>query len=230
MVIPTQKVVVSIGGSILVPGENDSDFIGKLASMLSEIKNDVQIAIVCGGGKTARYYANIAKELGGDTYAQDILGIGATRLNAQLLSLALGDMPDRVPEDPEELAANSAPGRIVIMGGTVPGHTTDAVSAMVARALGADRIVNATSVDAVYTDDPRKNPDAEKILEMTIQDLENIVYKEHGASKSSVFDPLGVQIAKENKIDLLIVEGRNLEELRNAILGNGIKGTFVNSH
>lgn len=230
MVIPTQKVVVSIGGSILVPGENDSDFIGKLASMLSEIKNDVQIAIVCGGGKTARYYANIAKELGGDTYAQDILGIGATRLNAQLLSLALGDMPDRVPEDPDELAANSAPGKIVVMGGTVPGHTTDAVSAMVARALGADRIVNATSVDAVYTDDPRKNPDAEKILEMTIQDLENIVYKEHGASKSSVFDPLGVQIAKENRIDLLIVEGRNLEELRNAILGNEIKGTFVNSH
>ena len=96
--------------------------------------------------------------------------------------------------------------------------------------LGADRIVNATSVDAVYTDDPRKNPDAEKILDMTIQDLENIVYKEHGASRSSVFDPLGVQIAKENRIDILIVEGRNLDELRNAIVGNDIKGTFVNSH
>ena len=230
MVNEMEKVVVSIGGSILVPGENDSDFIGKLASMLSEIKNEVQIAIVCGGGKTARYYANIAKELGGDTYSQDIVGIGATRLNAQLLSLALGEMPDKVPEDPEELASNSKPGRIVVMGGTVPGHTTDAVSAMVAKALGADRIVNATSVDAVYTDDPRTNPDAEKILDMTIQDLENIVYKEHGASRSSVFDPLGVQIAKENRIDILIVEGRNLDELRNAIVGNDIKGTFVNSH
>lgn len=230
MVNEMEKVVVSIGGSILVPGENDSDFIGKLASMLSEIKNEVQIAIVCGGGKTARYYANIAKELGGDTYSQDIVGIGATRLNAQLLSLALGEMPDKVPEDPEELASNSKPGRIVVMGGTVPGHTTDAVSAMVAKALGADRIVNATSVDAVYTDDPRTNPDAEKILDMTIQDLENIVYKEHGASRSSVFDPLGVQIAKENRIDILIVEGRNLDELRNAIIGNDIKGTFVNSH
>ena len=138
--------------------------------------------------------------------------------------------PDKVPEDPEELASNSKPGRIVVMGGTVPGHTTDAVSAMVAKALGADRIVNATSVDAVYTDDPRTNPDAEKILDMTIQDLENIVYKEHGASRSSVFDPLGVQIAKENRIDILIVEGRNLDELRNAIVGNDIKGTFVNSH
>jgi uridylate kinase len=101
---------------------------------------------------------------------------------------------------------------------------------MVAKAMGADRIVNATSVDAVYTDDPRKNPDAQKILNMTIEQLGDIVYKEHGASRSSVFDPLGVRLAKENRIDILIVDGRNLDELRNAILGNEIKGTFVDSH
>ncbi len=116
------------------------------------------------------------------------------------------------------------------MGGTVPGHTTDAVASMVAKSMGADRIVNATSVDAVYTDDPRKNKDAKKITSMTIDELGDIVYKEHGASKSSVFDPLGVRIAKENSIDILIVDGRNLDELRNAISGNDISGTFVNSH
>lgn len=229
-VFQTDKVVVSIGGSILVPGINDSEFISKLASMLKGVQDDVQIAVVCGGGKTARYYADIAKDLGGDTYAQDIVGIGATRLNAQLLALALGDMPDTVPSDPEEVARASAPGKIVVMGGTVPGHTTDAVSAMVAKAIGADRIVNATSVDGVYTDDPRKNPDAKKITDMTIAELGDIVYKEHGASRSSVFDPLGIRIAKENRIDILIVDGRNLDELRNAIVGEPIDGTFVNSH
>lgn len=224
------KVVVSIGGSILIPGNNDSEYIAKLADMLRSVCNEAQIAIVVGGGKTARYYAETGRGLGGNDYQLDILGIGATRLNAQLLSLALGDMPDRVPENPEDLAANSAPGRIVVMGGTVPGHTTDAVAAMVAKAMGADRIVNATSVDAVYTDDPRKNPDAEKILNMTIDQLGDIVYKEHGASKSSVFDPLGVRLAKENRIDILIVDGRNIDELRNAILGKEINGTFVDSH
>lgn len=229
-VFQTDKVVVSIGGSILVPGINDSEFISKLAGMLKGVQDDVQIAVVCGGGKTARYYADIAKDLGGNTYAQDIVGIGATRLNAQLLALALGDMPDTVPSDPEEVARASAPGKIVVMGGTVPGHTTDAVSAMVAKAIGADRIVNATSVDGVYTDDPRKNPDAKKITNMTIAELGDIVYKEHGASRSSVFDPLGIRIAKENRIDILIVDGRNLDELRNAIVGEPIDGTFVNSH
>lgn len=228
--IPTDKVVVSIGGSILIPGNNDSEYISKLADMLKAVCDDVQIAIVVGGGKTARYYAETGRALGGDDYQLDILGIGATRLNAQLLSLALGDMPDRIAEDPEKLASSSAPGKIVVMGGTVPGHTTDAVAAMVAKAMKADRIVNATSVDAVYTDDPRKNPDAKKILNMTIDELGDIVYKEHGASKSSVFDPLGVRLAKENRIDILIVDGRNVDELRNAILGNPINGTTVNSH
>ncbi len=225
-----EKVVVSIGGSILVPGENDAEFIGKLAKMLKEVSKEVQLAIVCGGGKTARYYAGIAKDLGGSTYEQDILGIAATRMNAQLLMLALGEMPDTVITDPEELAKASQPGKIVVMGGTVPGHTTDAVSSMVAAAMKADRIINGTSVDAVYTADPRKDPNAKKIPKMTIDELAEIVYKEHGASKSSVFDPLGVKLAKENRMDILMIDGRNLDELKNAILGKPINGTFVNSH
>ncbi|MBE6524687.1 MAG: UMP kinase [Thermoplasmata archaeon] len=225
-----EKVVVSIGGSILVPGENDAEFIGKLAKMLKEVSKEVQLAIVCGGGKTARYYAGIAKDLGGSTYEQDILGIAATRMNAQLLMLALGEMPDAVITDPEELVKASQPGKIVVMGGTVPGHTTDAVSSMVAAAMKADRIINGTSVDAVYTADPRKDPNAKKIPKMTIDELAEIVYKEHGASKSSVFDPLGVKLAKENRMDILMIDGRNLDELKNAILGKPINGTFVNSH
>ncbi len=224
----TDSVVVSIGGSILVPGENDSEYIMRLASMLKEASKDSRIAVICGGGKTARYYAGIAKELGGGDYQQDILGIAATRMNAQLLALALGDMPDDVCRDPEELASEKK--RISVMGGTEPGHTTDAVTAMVAKALGASRMINATSVDGVYTADPRTHPDAEKISRMTIDELGEIVYKEHGAAKSSVFDPLGVKIAKENAIDILIVDGRDLGELKNAILGKEIKGTFVDSH
>ncbi len=226
----TDSVVVSIGGSILIPGNDDSEYIARLASMLRELSKDARIAVVCGGGRTARFYADIGRDLGGDDYKLDILGIGATRLNAQLLALAMGDMPDRVSESPEETAASAAPGRVAVMGGTEPGHTTDAVAMMVASCMDADRVVNATSVDAVYTDDPRKNPDAVRIPEMTIGRLGEIVYKEHGASKSSVFDPLGVRIAAEKHIDIMIVDGRNLEELRKAILGQRFDGTFVNSH
>ncbi|MDO5853372.1 MAG: UMP kinase, partial [Thermoplasmata archaeon] len=60
--------------------------------------------------------------------------------------------------------------------------------------------------------------------------LGEIVYKEHDASKSSVFDPLGVEIARECRIDISMVDGRNLEQLRRAILGEPFEGTFVDSH
>lgn len=224
------KVVVSIGGSVLIPGDNDSVYMKELACMMRRLSENVQIAVVCGGGKIARYYTETGKELGGTTYQRDLLGIDITRANARLFAVALGDAGDAdIPLKAEDAASASVPGRIVVMGGTEPGHTTDAVSAMVAKHMKADRVVNATSVDAVYSEDPRKYPDAERYGSMTIKQLQNIVYSDHDAGKSSVFDPLGIKILMDAKIDLSIVDGRDLEELENAILGKKINGTFIDS-
>jgi uridylate kinase len=225
-----EKVVVSVGGSILIPDDNDPAFIKQLAGVLKDVSKSVRLVIVCGGGRIARYYTNTGKELGGSTYQRDIMGIGATRLNAELLRIALGDSAyGSVPDTVDEAVSASSNGKIVVMGGTEPGHTTDAVAAMVAGKIGCRRLVNATSVDAVYSDDPRKNRDAERFTNLTIAELSNIVYAEHDAGKSSVFDPLGVKLAMRDRIDLMIVNGRDLPEMRNAILGKRIKGTLVSS-
>ncbi|MCL2317606.1 MAG: UMP kinase [Methanomassiliicoccaceae archaeon] len=226
-----EKVVVSIGGSVLIPGKDDPVYIERLAEMLKDVSSKVQIVVVCGGGRIARYYIETGEELKATVYQKDLLGIGATRLNAQLLAISLGEVSSMdIPETAEEAAARSSSKNIVVMGGTVPGHTTDAVAAMVAREMGADRIVNATSVAAVYSDDPKKDPKAKRFSKLTIDELGKIVYKEHGAGRSSVFDPLGIKIAKDEKIDILIVDGRDLDEVKNALLGKGIKGTYINSH
>jgi len=225
-----EKVVVSIGGSILIPGKNDSEYIKKLAEMIKEVSEKVQMVIVCGGGKIARYYTDTGRELGGSTYQLDILGIGATRLNAQLLAISLEGLSSTdIPLTAEDASDRSAQDNVVIMGGTVPGHTTDAVATMVARSMHAGRVVNATSVEAVYSDDPKKDPSAKRFSKLTIDELGELVYKEHGAGRSSVFDPLGIKIAKEEKIDIMIVDGRNLDELRNAVLGREINGTYISS-
>ncbi|MCL2146035.1 MAG: UMP kinase [Methanomassiliicoccaceae archaeon] len=225
-----EKVVVSIGGSILIPGKDDPAYIKRLADTIKEVSEIVQIVIVCGGGRIARYYTETGRDLGGSTYQLDMLGIGATRLNAQLLAVSLNELSSTdIPLTAAEAAERSTPNNIVVMGGTVPGHTTDAVAAMVAREMRADRVVNATSVEAVYSDDPKKDPSAERFSRMTIDELGDVVYKEHGAGRSSVFDPLGIKIAKEEKIDILMVDGRNLAELKNAILGKEISGTYVSS-
>lgn len=225
------KVVVSIGGSVLVPGDDDAAYIRRLADMLREVASEAQVAVVVGGGREARRYVDMGRALGGSVRELDELGIGITRVNARLLTVALGDIANtEIPVKADDCARMSEPGRIAVMGGTEPGHTTDAVSAMIAERMGADRIVNASNVDAVYSADPRADPDAVRYERMTIAQLKEVVYQDHDAGKSSVFDPLGVSIAMRERIDILMVNGRDLEELRNAILGKQIKGTFVDSH
>ena len=49
------KVVVSIGGSVLIPEKDDAIYIGKLAKMLKNVAKNVQLIIICGGGKISRY-------------------------------------------------------------------------------------------------------------------------------------------------------------------------------
>ena len=225
------KVVVSIGGSVLVPGDDDAAYIRRLADMLREVASEAQVAVVVGGGREARRYVDMGRALGGSVRELDELGIGITRVNARLLTVALGGMANtEIPVKADDCARMSEPGRIAVMGGTEPGHTTDAVSAMIAERMGADRIVNASNVDAVYSADPHADPDAVRYERMTIAQLKEVVYQDHDAGKSSVFDPLGVSIAMRERIDILMVNGRDLEELRNAILGKPIKGTFVDSH
>lgn len=225
------KVVVSIGGSVLVPGDDDAAYIRRLADMLREVASEAQVAVVVGGGREARRYVDMGRALGGSVRELDELGIGITRVNARLLTVALGDIANtEIPVKADDCARMSEHGRIAVMGGTEPGHTTDAVSAMIAERMGADRIVNASNVDAVYSADPRADPDAVRYERMTIAQLKEVVYQDHDAGKSSVFDPLGVSIAMRERIDILMVNGRDLEELRNAILGKPIKGTFVDSH
>jgi uridylate kinase len=225
------KVVVSIGGSVLIPERDDAKYIRALADVLKDVAKEVQLMVVCGGGKVSRYYAETGRELGGSIFQLDEMGIAVTRINAMLLDVALGENGSgKVPLTAEECAKLSKPGKIVVMGGTEPGHTTDAVASMIARACKADRIVNASNVDAVYSADPRKDPNAKRFTKMTIDELKAVVYSDHDAGKSSVFDPMGVKIAKECQIDLLMVDGRDLPELRSAILGKSIRGTFVDSH
>lgn len=222
-----ERVVISVGGSVLIPEKNDSEYIHALAEVLDRCSSTVDIAVVCGGGRIARYYASIGRMLGGTDRQLDELGIGITRVNAGLLSIALGESSAGICSTPEECASKAGGGLVAVMGGTGPGHTTDAVAAMIAREMKADRIINASNVDAVYSEDPRTNPNAKRFKEMTMSQLKEVVYKEHRACRSSVFDPLGVSMSMVDGRDIYMVDGRDLAELENAILGRPIKGTRV---
>jgi len=227
--IQMDKVVVSLGGSVIVPGDNDDVFLKRFADVAGSLCERHQIYLVCGGGKVARYYIDVGRALGLKEDQLDELGIMATRINASLVAKALGDRAvGKVPVDVLEAHGLEKRGKMVVMGGTVPGHTTDAVSAMLAKEVHATRIINGTSVDAAYTADPRKYPNAERLTRITHQELFELVNVGlHGAGPSNVFDRLGAQIARDNHIDIRIVNGRDLVDMKAAIEGGPIKGTVV---
>jgi uridylate kinase len=222
-------VVISLGGSILVPGEGDAEYMKRLAQTLIRLSQRHDLVCVCGGGRIARYYIGVGRELGAERDVLDLMGIETTRLNARLLQLALGDAAAAtIPLTAEDAARTVRSGKIVVMGGTTPGHTTDAVAAMVAERACAVRIVNATSVDGAYSTDPKIHPDAERFDELTFDELHDLVGRpNHEAGPSDVFDPTGAAIVLRTKIPLYIVNGRNLAELEKAVEGAKFKGTVV---
>jgi len=145
-----ETVVLSLGGSILAPGEPDAAFLRLLADALRSLARSRRLFVVTGGGRTARAYIEAGRALGAPEPYLDRLGIKITRLNARLLIAALGGKsPDEMPHTIEEAVAAGGSARLVVMGGTTPGHTTDAVAAELAQAVHAARLVNATSVDGV---------------------------------------------------------------------------------
>ena len=222
-------VVISLGGSVLVPGDSDAEYIKTLSTILKELSESISLFIVCGGGRIARYYINTGRALGLTESQLDELGIGATRMNAGILIAALGDCAYSRPARDVDQAHNAKEDyAIVVMGGTEPGHTTDAVSAMLAEKVGASRLVNATNVDGVYDSDPKKNTDAKKFDTMTYEQLQGLSTDGHDmAGPNVIFDPKGLSIIAQKKIPLLVCNGRNLKALKDAVQGNDFEGTVV---
>jgi len=224
-----EKVVVSLGGSVLVPGEDDARYLRELASLLREASRRLKIFAVTGGGRIARYYIETGRALGVSERALDEFGIEATRMNARLLGVVLRGHANREPARTYAEAAGLARRfPIVLMAGTRPGHTTDRVSASLARLVHAVRLVNATSVDGVYSADPRVHPDAKLLPKIRFEDLVRIVGEGHrAAGPNVVFDPVAARVVARSRIPLAVVRGRDLDALRAALLGRPFHGTRV---
>jgi uridylate kinase len=211
-------LVISYGGSILAPEEIDTGFISRVAELLKSAEGSVYVVV--GGGEIAREYIERGRELGANESLLDEIGILATRMNAYLLLSALGnEVYPRVAESIDE--AITAKQRIVVMGGTVPGHTTDAVAALLAERLGSKKLLLATSVDGVYTSDPKRDATAKKIRKLSAGELVGIVAKNSAvAGAKSVMDLLGARVIERSSMECWIFDGRNLEDLKNALRGN----------
>ena len=212
------KIVVTVGGSIIIKDQNYRKF-KDYADILKSMNNEHNLFVVVGGGKPAREYINIARDLKVSEAACDDIGIDVTRLNAKLLIMALGDDAyPRVAKNFHEAMEFSVSGKIVVMGGTEPAHSTDAVGSILAEFVNADLLINATSVDGLYNKDPNKHEDAEMFEKITPTEMMSILNtKETKAGTYEFFDMTAIQIIKRSKIKTRIVNGENPENLQKAI-------------
>jgi uridylate kinase len=225
-------LVLALGGSLLRPEESERHaWLSSLADLLSSC--DTSIGIVVGGGAPAREAIELAKPVLNDVAALDEIGIAATRLNAaivaQILQGADLDVCAGIPSDVASAARGLEAHKVVVMGGTRPGHTTDNVAIRLAIEAKAARCLIATNVSHVHSSDPRVDADARIIESMSLAELQEIVGPPiHGkAGGSGVIDPIGVQAAIDNNLPLAVLDGRYLDRVADALAGKPFIGTRI---
>ncbi|MEM4554600.1 MAG: UMP kinase [Candidatus Anstonellaceae archaeon] len=223
-----QTIIISLGGSLVNPGKPDIQYVNSLIRLLRTTK--YKFGIVVGGGRLARKWAQEARKKGASEFEADEAAIDATKKNAQIVIDAIKKDVNRIPCPDFESARQSAKKhRFVVMGGTIPGITTDSDAALLAECLYAKRLVNLSNIDGVYSDNPVKNPNAKKYKKMSYQQLVELAGR-HDLRKAGthfVFDFLACKLIARSKIETHFVHGKNFLDVRKAIEGKQHSGTVV---
>ncbi|MCK9168806.1 MAG: UMP kinase [Treponema sp.] len=229
--------ILSVGGSIIAPDKPDKAFLSEFVTMSREWLSDGsdrRLIFVSGGGAPARIYQQAYKEVltaekndyEPDNNAADWIGIMATRLNAQLLKACCGDLcRDDVVCDPT--ADIRFTGKILVAAGWKPGFSTDNDAVLLAEKFQADTVVNLSNIEKVYTDDPRKNPDARPLDTIDWKDFRKMVGDDWTPGKNTPFDPVASRKAEQLNLTVICAAGKNISNIRNILDGRRFIGTQI---
>lgn len=225
--------VLSVGGSIIAPEKPDENFLAEFSRMISSWlaeNSDSRLILVAGGGGPARTYQNAFRRISAEKNPEDSscdwIGIMATRLNAQLLKAVFGSLcPAEVVTDPT--AQIDFSGRILVAAGWKPGFSTDNDAVLLAQKFGADTVVNLSNIEKVYTDDPRKNPDAKPVDKISWTEFRKMVGDDWIPGKNCPFDPIASKKAQEIGLKVICAAGKNVANIRGILDGKNYIGTTI---
>lgn len=229
-----KRVLLKLSGEALAGDEKhgiNPDVIGAICDKVKEVVDmGVQVSIVVGGGNFWRGARNGQKM---DRATADYMGMLATAMNGLALQDALEfrgvytrlqtaiEMREVAePYIKRKAAKHLEKGRVVIFGcGTGnPYFTTDTAAALRAAEIDADVILVGKTADAVYSDDPKTNPDAIKYDEITYMDILNKDLK--------VMDSTATSLCKDNNIPLVVFAIAEPENIIRIVKGEAI-GTII---
>ena len=227
------RAVLKIGGSLLYD-KNGNILVEKVrnyaAAIKSLVKDGHSLVVVVGGGIPARVFISAARDLGASEAQCDWLGIKLARNNAELLCAGLGDIAyPKIVETLDELEVAVKLGKVVLMGGLIPGQSTNAVAALAAETVNADTLFNATNVDGVYDRDPKESG-AKRFDTITIVELKKVL--SGGGTKAGeykLFDSVAIRVVERSKIHTVIFDGRNPDNLTRVFRGENIGTRIVHN-
>lgn len=201
------------------------DDLGRLVSELEEFKGEVdKLVVVVGAGRLKSHIDASSREA--SQAELDLVGIQATRLNAAVLKTYFKDAHPTIPTGLEDVVEAVEYSDFIVMGGTEPGHSTDAVAALAGELIEADVMVNVTDVDGIYTKNPGEEG-AEKLDSMTYSRLLDMVaQQEVSAGSYALMDLTACKILDRSKIRTVVVNGFKEGEMVKA-LGADHNGTEI---
>ena len=230
-----KRVILKLSGEAL-SGEVgyglEANVLSSMAQQILELTQaGVEVAIVVGGGNIWRGVAGAKRGI--DRATADYMGMLATVINSLALQDALeaAGMETRVmtaiemrevaePYIKRRAIRHLEKGRVVIFGAGTgnPYFSTDTTAALRAAEMGVDAILMAKKLDGVYSDDPKKNPDAVKFDTLKYIDVLNQGLK--------VMDSTAISLCMDNNIPLIVFDMMTPGNMKRAAMGETI-GTYV---
>ncbi len=229
------RILLKLSGEALA-GESgfgfDFDTIGRLADEIIKISSiGVSIGVVIGGGNIVR--GSLLSKMGLDRVSADYMGMLGTVINA----LAVQDVLERKGVETrvmtairmEELAEpyirrravrHLEKGRTVIFaaGTGNPYFSTDTAAVLRAIQIKANLIIKATSVEGVYSADPKRDPNAKF--------YEEISYRDVILEELKVIDQTAITLCKENQLPINVLNIHRPGAIVSAVRGERV-GTLI---
>ncbi len=232
--MPKENIIISLGGSLVAPGELDTAFLKDFKNSVKKYLNRNRFFIFVGGGKVCRNYQKVMAEFGADNTERDLIGIDVSRLNARVVKQSFGELAfSEIITNPTNPSTGSGRGKfttsksIVVAGGWKPGWSTDYCAVTLAKNMGIKTIVNLTNIDYVYDKDPIKHKNAKAFKEIPWKEFRKIVGSKWSPGMNIPFDPRASREAEILKIKVIVINGKKLERMENFLNKKEFIGTTI---
>ena len=213
------KLVVKVGGSLCISDTGPRvSYFRKMLPVLRKLGNENQLIVSIGGGPLVRNYFAALRQCGLGDDDMEWIAIDVLRVNVHFLSMLLNTKPIL---SLHELSSSSRG----VIGGIVPGRSTDANAAHAASVIRADYFIKLTNVVGVYDKDPKHFRSAKKLPFIPFDELPRHAVKGK-PGKYGILDPLAMDIIARNKIKTIVMNGKDPRKLLAVLQGKRV-GTLI---